>query len=193
VYALRIAAPRGGLADPASIQRAIDNARHGIAMAYDLDVHTIAVHAGDLTGTGVNFEAVCAAAATIAEDADRAGITVAFGADDAAKLADLLKTVACDRARANLDTARQIGSGLDPAAFIEQFRGSIGQVTLADSVRAGARTRIVELGHGQLALPQLLDALRQADFNGPLVVDVRDLPDAIHAAANAAKILRAIL
>jgi sugar phosphate isomerase/epimerase len=193
IDALRIAAPRGGLTDPGTIQRTLDNARTGIAMAYDMDVHTIAVNAGNLTAPGVDFDSICAAARTIAEEADRAGITVAFGADGSDKLADLIKAVACDRARANLDTAREISSGVDPAAFIERLHGAIGQVTIADSIRSGPRARIVELGHGQLALSDLLNSLRQADFTGPIVVDVRDLPDAIHGAANAAKILRAIL
>ena len=39
-------------------------------------------------------------------------------------------------------------------------------------------------------LPALLRSLLESEFNGPLVVDVRDLPDAVHGAKAAVEALR---
>lgn len=191
IAALRIAAPRGGLVDPASIDRTIDNVRKGIALAFELGVGTIAVHAGALAGLKDN-SSVYAAARLIAEEADRAGLNVAFGADGGKELAQLIASVAYERALANVETSREIASGEDPAQIVERLAGTVGQVTLSDAIRAGSRVRAVELGHGQLALPTLLESLRASEFAGPLVIDVRDLPDGIHGAKTAAAVLRSM-
>ncbi len=190
IATLRIAGPRGGLADSQAIQRIIDNTRQGIALAYDLGITTIAVNAGLLSDSKLDQNSVDSAARLIAEEADRAGLNVAFGADAGDKLAELLKRVGCDRALADVQTAQEIAAGEDPAQIVQRLHGSLAQVTLADAIRSGSHVRSVELGRGQIALPALLEALRESEFLGPIVVDVRDLSDGIHGAQTAAQLLR---
>jgi len=186
---LRVAGPRGGLADPAAVAATIDNAQRAIALAFDLGVTTLAVNAGTFEPGGQNSD-IYAAARHIVEEADNAGIQIAFGAATSAALADLLAQVNYDRARGQMETSRAIAAGEDPAAIIHQLHGRLAQVTLADAIRAGSQVRTVELGQGQLALPDLLAALRDHEFTGPLVVDVRDLPDGPRGAQHAADVLR---
>ena len=192
VDALRIAGPRGGLADPASIDRTMDNVRRGMALAFDLGVATVAVNVGTLSGPAREQESWQAAARMIAEEADRAGLNVAFGADGAEQLGALIRHLDCPRALANLETARTLGAGADPVRVLDDWRGAVSLVTLADAIRAGAQVRQVELGQGQLALVEFITALRAREVLAPLVVDVRDLADGIHAAHTAAAVLRAL-
>ena len=60
----------------------------------------------------------------------------------------------------------------------------------ADAVRAGKSVRAAMLGEGQLPLDEIMQLLREHGYSGPLVVDVRDLPDGIAGARHAADILR---
>lgn len=186
---LRVAGPRGGLSTPESIDRTVDNARKAIALAFDLGVKQVSVNAGSLA----HPQSAQSAAKIIAQEADRAGITVAFSADETAGLATLLKAVAFEYAKANFESARAIGAGADPIAAAETLAGMIAQFTAADAVRAGKSVRMVELGQGQVALGELLAALRDMDFAGPVVVDVRHLSNAILGAEHAAAILRPLL
>jgi sugar phosphate isomerase/epimerase len=98
-----------------------------------------------------------------------------------------------DRARINFDAARMIAGGEDPLKLAEDYAGLIGQVTAADAVRAGNSTRAAFLGEGQLPLPELMAILQEQGFSGPMVVDVRDLPDAAAGARHAAHVLEKLL
>ena len=138
IDALRIAGPRGGLADSASVERAIENARKGIALAFDMGIKTISVNAGALAGEAAKNDSIYAAARQIAEDADRAGVIVAFAADGSAALEQLISHLAWDRACANLETAREIAGGHDPVEVLQKFRGAVAQVTLADAISRGS-------------------------------------------------------
>jgi len=190
---IRIAVPRGGLADAATIDRTIDNALKAITLAEQMHVTTVSLHAGPL---GESTSSIESAVRELANQAERRGIMLALSADTAAPLAKLLAAVAATRARPHLDTARVIAAGDDPAKIAEQFASGklpIAQLTARDAIRVGSTVRSVELGQGQLALSDLLAALREQEFRGPIVVDPRDLPDAADAAAHAAAILRPLL
>ena len=95
-----------------------------------------------------------------------------------------------ERARVNLDAAGLIGAGEDPLTVAEEMAGVIGEVTAADAIRAGQALRATFLGEGQVPLPELMEILQEQGFHGPMVVDVRDLPDAAAGARHAAEVLR---
>lgn len=193
IDAIRVAAPRAGLTDPATIDRTIDNARQAIALAHALGVRTVALHTGAISALKVTPDTLQSAARLLAAEADRAGVTLALSADATPQLRDLLTAVAYDQARANLHTAGSIASGEDPLKAAELLAGSLAEVTLGDAIRAGQAARLVELGEGQLPLSDLLAHLREQDFHGPMVVDVRELPRNADAARHAAETLRRAL
>jgi sugar phosphate isomerase/epimerase len=120
-------------------------------------------------------------------------VALTVGGEGIDRLGMLLKRVDYDRARINLDGARIIGSAEDPLKIAEDFAGRIGQLTAADAVRSGRSLRATMLGEGQLPLNELLALLREQGFSGPMVVDVRDLPDGAAGAVHAAEVLRRAL
>ncbi len=186
VEVLRAAAPRAGITDPATIDRTVANVRRAIELAHALAVPTVSVNLGPV---GSN-PAEAAALRELADLADRAGITLACSGETAAGLEGLLKEVAFHCARGNLDTGRLIAAGEDPLKVAEQLAGRLGEFTAADAVRAGKAVRGTYLGEGQLPLPELLEILDETGFQGPTVVDVRDLADPAAAARHAANVLR---
>jgi len=204
VESVRVAVPRGqaggGLSEAATIDRTLENARKGMLLARELGVRTVAMHVGDLTrlagaagGTGLPEGTVISALRELAQQADAAGLTLALSAEGAEAFARILKGVDFDRAKVNLDGARLIGAGEDALKVAEEFHGEIGQFTADDAVRAGSKVRAALLGEGQLPLEALMEILREQGFSGPLVVDVRDLPDGIAGARHAAAVLAGIL
>jgi sugar phosphate isomerase/epimerase len=198
IEAVRAAAPRGGLVDPSTIDRTLDNARRAMLLARELGVGTVAVNIGALAASGgagraVPEQTIVSALRELAQQADAAGLTLAIGAEGTDALGGMLKQVDYERARVNLDGARVIGAAEDPLKVAEALAGRIGQLTASDAVRSGRAVRATMLGEGQLPLPDLLEILREQDFRGPLVVDVRDLPDGIAGAEHAAAVLRKAL
>ncbi|MGN6366988.1 MAG: sugar phosphate isomerase/epimerase family protein [Phycisphaerae bacterium] len=191
--AIRIAAPRTSLADPATIDRTLENARKGMNLAHDLGVSTIALNVGNLADAKTPADTLVSAIRELAQHADAAGLTLAIGSDSSDILAGLLKRVDYDRARSNLDTARIIAAGEDPLKVAENLADSIGQLTAADAVRAGNNLRATFLGEGQLPLPDLLEILQEIGFHGPTIVDPRDLSDPATAATHAAQVLAKLL
>jgi sugar phosphate isomerase/epimerase len=53
--------------------------------------------------------------------------------------------------------------------------------------------RAAVLGEGQLPLRELVAMLREQGFDGPWVVDVRELGDGAGAARRAAEVLRGVM
>ena len=138
-------------------------------------------------------DSIADAARALASEADRAGVTLALSSDDSGKLRELLRLVGADHLRANLEPAGLVAAGEDPLAIAEALGESIGQFTAADAIRAGRQVRPVELEQGQVPLKELLAQLREQGFDGPTVVDVRDLANAAQGAVRAAEVLRRLL
>jgi sugar phosphate isomerase/epimerase len=191
IDAIRAAAPRAGITDPATIDRTVDNVKAALQLAHQLGVHTLALNLGPLSSaSGVTPASAAAVIRELAQEADAAGVTLALSADAAAPLEELLKTVNADHARANLDAARLIAAGNDPLHVAESLAPRLGQFTAADAVRAGNTLRSAYLGEGQLPLVEMLEVLDNIGFQGPSVVDVRDLADPAAGARHAAEVLR---
>ncbi|HEY4328874.1 MAG TPA: sugar phosphate isomerase/epimerase family protein [Phycisphaerae bacterium] len=201
IESVRAAAPRGGLADTATIDRTLDNTLKAMNLARALGVKTVSLNVGRLGdagggagGGGVPEETVVAALRQLAQQADSGGLTLALSSGgDAQTLGRVLKQVDFDHAKINLETAALIADGHDPLKSAEMLAGLIGQMTAADALRSGKSARSVMLGEGQLPLQDLLEMLKEQGFDGPLVVDVRDLPDGAAGARHAAEVLRRLL
>lgn len=191
--ALRVAVPRSGFADPATIDRSMDNAQAAITMAGDLGITTVALNVGQLGSTKVSRDTLLAAARQLASLATHAGITLALSGDGTDNLHKLLADLRCPLALANLVPRQSVESGEDPLTAAAALAGQIGQLTAADAIRAGSKVRAVELGEGQIPWSELWHLLQDQDFHGPLVVNVRELSDPATAAATAARALRPIL
>jgi sugar phosphate isomerase/epimerase len=190
VEAIRAAAPRTGITDMGTIDRTVENVRKAVALARDLGVGTVAVNLGPVGSGNVNEGAAAGAVRELAEMADRAGIVLAVSGESSAPVEAILKQIAFDRARVNLDSGRLIAGGEDPLKVAEELAGRLGQFTAADAVRAGKAVRGAFLGEGQLPLVELLEILDEIGFRGPTVVDVRDVPDGAAGARHAAEVLR---
>ncbi|HVT80073.1 MAG TPA: sugar phosphate isomerase/epimerase family protein [Phycisphaerae bacterium] len=198
IDSVRAAAPRGGLADAATIDRTLDQARKAMLLARELGVRTVSLNVGRLpdergSGGGIPESTLVAAVRELAQHADASGLTLALSADELEPLTRILKAVDFDRARIDFDTARSLGAGGDVLLDLDRAAGRIGQLTAADAIRAGRNLRAAALGEGQLPLQELVERLREQDFTGPWVVSVRDLPDAAGGAARAAEIMRRYL
>lgn len=201
IDSLRAAAPRGGLADAATIDRTLENARKAINLARELGVATVALNIGSLPAANapslpsaaIPVATIVSALRELAQHADAAGLMLALScAGNPDALAGILKQVDFDRAKVNLEGA-QLLSYADPLQAADLFAGTIGQLTASDGMQRGNSFRATPLGEGQLPLPELLRRLEEQGFNGPLVVDVRDLPDALAGARHAAQVLARLL
>jgi len=191
IDSLRAAAPRGGLGDASTIDRTLDNARKAIHLARELGVGTVSLNIGAIGAAGAVPEGtVVSALRDLSQQADAAGLSLAISAEHMEKLPAILKQVDYDRTRLHLEGARMIGSGEDALKFLEAYGESLGQFTAADAVRAGKSVRAAMLGEGQLPLDELMQMLREHGYHGPMIVDVRDLPDGIAGARHAADVLR---
>jgi sugar phosphate isomerase/epimerase len=195
IESLRAAAPRGGLTDAATIDRSLENARKGIVLARELGIRTVSLNVGRLGHqAGLTESTIIAALRELAQQADASGLTLALAAEGGVEaLARIIKAVDFDRARINLDAARAIGEGENLLSGAEWAAGRIGQFTAADAIKSGRGVRAVPLGEGQLPLRELAGLLRDHGFQGPWVVDVRDLADGADAARRAAALLRKFL
>jgi sugar phosphate isomerase/epimerase len=198
IDSIRAAAPRGGLADAATIDRTLENARKAIGLARALGVATVTLHVGHVpadtqTAAGVPQSTVVSAVRELAQVADAAGVTLALSsAGDPMALAAVMKQVDCERAKVNLEGAQLIAQA-HPLQAAEVFAGQVGQLTAADGIRRGQALLAAPLGEGQLPLAELLQLLNEQGFIGPLVVDVRDLPNALAGAHHAAEVLARLL
>ncbi len=195
IESLRAAAPRAGLADATTIDRTLDNARKAMLLARELGVGTVSLNVGRLgENAGVPETTIVAALRELAQQADASGLKLALSSDGGMDpLARVIKAVDFDRTRIDLNGSQVIGAGEDPLQAAELAAGTIGQLTASDAVKSGRGMRAVPLGEGQLPLRELVALLREQGFDGPWVIDVRDLPDGPAAAQLAADLLRKYL
>lgn len=200
IDSLRAASPKGGLADSRTIDATLTSAHQALTLARELSVRTVSLHLGPLAEptagnlsplpTAVSESTLISALRELAQQADASGLTLALSANSTPALARLLKAVDFDGAKINLDGARSIAAAEDPLQTAGNFGDRIAQFTASDAVRSGSSVRVAMLGEGQLPLLELNEILQEQGFRGPLVVDVRDLPDGPAAARHAAEVLR---
>jgi sugar phosphate isomerase/epimerase len=202
VEAVRAAGPRNGLADSATIDRTLDQARKAINLAREMGVGTVSLNVGTLgagatgggSGGGLPETTIVAALRDLAQHADAAGLTLAVSAGGASEaLARVLKAVDFERAKINLEGAGIIGAGEDVLQTAELLAGQVGQMTASDAIKSGRGVRTTMLGEGQLPLRELARMLWEQGFRGPWVVDVRDLAEGPQAAEHAANVLRGLM
>jgi sugar phosphate isomerase/epimerase len=187
---LRSGARAGGIFDPATADRCVTEALAAIQLAGDLKAPTVSVYLGDPGPGAPPPETWRRAVDALAEQADRVGIQLALSSSAVAPLARILAVINAPWVQANLDTLRLLGAGDNLESALPTLAGRIGLWTCADAVRSGNALRPVELGCGQAQPEKILSALREIDFHGPIVADVRDLSNPAAAATRAATFLR---
>jgi sugar phosphate isomerase/epimerase len=191
VAAVRAAGPRGGLMDPAGIDRMVGNVRKAMKLAADLSASTVTLHAGSMSAAGVAGGA--AALKELAQEAEHAGLTLAVSGDASDKLLAMLADTGCENATLNMSPAAAIGAGEDAVKLLQSLRKLPGALTAADAIKAGKQLRLVTMGEGQVPWEEVFAVLREQDFRGPTIVDVRDLTDSPAGAIDAAAYLRRFL
>lgn len=193
LQSIRIAAPRAGLCDPTTIDRTVDNALKAIVLAHDMGVGNVSLHAGMISDLKVSSSTLESAVREITDQAQRTGVTLSLSADSTSKLETLLTHCQNTNLRAILAPGQTIADGEEPIQAAHLLAGQIGLVALSDAIRSGNAVRAVELGQGQVPWAELFQTLREQEFRGPLVVDVRELTNAPNCAAQAATTLRPLL
>lgn len=191
--AIRLATPRTGLTDASNIDQVMTHALATIELAHDLGIHTLSLNAGPTDEKGKLNNIAESALRELAEHADRAGLRLAISAEQPAAIEQMLQALNSNQVLANLEPARVLAAGADPVKVAEALAGKLAQFTASDAVRAGTTLQYAELGRGQIPLAQLMDLLREQNFHGPLVVDVRQLGDPASAAHHASDVLRKLL
>lgn len=172
--ALSLDFPDLGLADPRHGDERLDQLRRTLQMCADLRVRRAAV---TLAGFQQSQTLPLAreALATVADWADRAGVTVTVrtGADDPAKAAEFIRARNCPALRLGLDTAgpttnlRTVAALADLAALVQ----------CRDVRRIGGQVEEVPFGAGEVDFVGWLAALEEGGYDDPLVVR-RDAPEA---------------
>ena len=193
---LRCSVPRAngcGIFDSAGVDRCIDEVTAAICLAWEFQAPLVEAYIGEPHSPALPAASFHGAVDALAREADRAGVRVVLASGAVRLLADLLSLVNVPCLQANLDTLRLFTAdgGVEESANI--LAGKIGLWTCADVIRIGGSIRTVELGTGQAHPEKILAVLRNQEFTGPILIDVRDLPDPIHAAHRAAAVLRGIM
>lgn len=131
--------------------------------------------------------------------ADKYGVPLAWRSE-LGTLADLQAAItraACPLFGVDLDPVAALRDGWDVSTMLERFAGGGGMggvlhVRLRDALRGGGgRTQPAAVGEGHAGVRELLSALRDAAFAGPVVVDPTELPHRESAARQAAGVVRA--
>jgi sugar phosphate isomerase/epimerase len=86
---------------------------------------------------------------------------------------------------ANLDSARVVAAGGSPREAAEMLAGRIALWTCTDALRNGSNVQMTPLGSGQAESREVVNNLKDQDFTGPIIVDVRDLTNPAQAAQQA--------
>jgi sugar phosphate isomerase/epimerase len=128
--------------------------------------------------------------------ADRYGVTIAFSSALAsfASLEQALLAARCPWFGVDLDPVAMLGDGWAPDEVFSRLGALIRHVRARDAVRgAGGRTKPVVVGKGHVDWAGLLARLDQSGYSGWLTVDPTDLPDRRAAAAEALRVLNALV
>ena len=180
--ALRVGAGPAGAFDPATSQKLLDDALAACELAHSLQIPLIAVYIGEPLDTQNITNDIADIFRTLAVQADRTGVVAALSCGQTQWLRKLLLSIDTPCLAANLDSVRIVSAGGSPPDAAEALAGCIALWTCADAVRSGSAIEITPLGSGRADGSRVARILKDQDFTGPVVVDVRDLPQPLHAA-----------
>ncbi len=180
---LRVGAGIAGAFNSATASKLLDDALAACDLAHSLQTPLISVYIGepadDTTVTGDVIE-ICR---TLAVRADRTGVVAALSCGRTAWLLKLLSDLDTPSLAANLDSVRIISASGSPPEAAAMLAGRMALWTCADAIRSGSALQITPLGSGQADGQQVLNILKDQDYTGPVIIDVRNLPQPLLAAA----------
>jgi sugar phosphate isomerase/epimerase len=171
---LRGPAGRGGYLDGSSGERRLDLMRQIIRLAADLGVPVVSTTLGRVDGGDESRASTGEVLSILADDADRAGITVAIESSGvrAAALQSLLSSIRCPNLAVCADSGAMIMQGDDPHALADTLMGRLCLARVRDAVagRPDAPGHEVAMGQGELDPASLLAALTNAGYEGQIVL-----------------------
>ena len=121
----------------------------------------------------------------LARHADRTGVVAALSCGQSPWLLQLLSSLNAPSLAAHLDSARIVAAGGSARHAAEMLAGHLALWTCTDAIRTGLSVQITPLGSGHAESREVVNILKNQDFTGPIVVDVRDLPHPVQAAEHA--------
>jgi len=164
-----------------------------IELAVDLGAPWVSLYIGEPTNDSNKVSAISTTLNEPLTQADATGISLAISSGGVDFLGALFKNNPPGHLAANLDTLKILSAGHSIGDALKVLAGHIGIWTCADASGSGPAARPTPLGAGTVPLADIVALLKEQDFAGPIVVDVRSLPNPSQAIARAAKVLSKLL
>jgi sugar phosphate isomerase/epimerase len=183
--AIRVGVGKAGAFDPATCQKLLDDALSACDLAHRLQTPLVSVYIGEPADDQSIPGEVAEIVRLLAVRADRTGVITALSCGQSTWLHKLLSSIDAPCLAANLDSARVVAAGGSPPQAAEMLAGRLALWTCADAVRTGSAVHLTPLGSGRAAGQEVVNILKSQDYTGPIVVDVRDLPNPVQAAEQA--------
>ena len=192
----------GGFGNPATRKERLEMFRRAVDMTAELGLKILASHAGFIPEPGDpgrgSFLDCLYEAADYAEK-QRVFFAMETGQETADLLRRTLDEIAMDSLKVNFDPANMILYDMgDPIRAVEVLGPDIVHVHVKDArppVTKGSWGEEVPLGEGKVGMPAFLEALAEAEYAGPLVVEreVGDQASRIEDIRGGIQLLRKIL
>ncbi len=183
--ALRVGMGKAGAFDSATSQKLLDDALTACELAHRLQVSVISVYIGEPADDQKLSGDVAEILRRLAEHADRTGVVAALSCGQSPWLLKLLSSMDAPSLAANLDSARVVAAGGSARQAAEMLAGRIALWTCTDALRNGSNVQMTPLGSGQAESREVVNILKNQDFTGPIIIDVRDLSHPAQAAEQA--------
>jgi sugar phosphate isomerase/epimerase len=188
--ALRVGAGKAGVFESSTSQRLLDAAISACDLAHSMQTPLISVYIGEPVDTENISSDVMEIFRILAAQTDRAGIVAALSCGQTQWLRKLLGGINAPSLAASLDSVRILAGGASPPDAAAALAGQIAVWTCADAIRSGSGTHTTLLGQGRAAGDTVARILKDQDFKGPTIMDVRDLQDPLYAAEHARTTLK---
>ncbi|MBV8782472.1 MAG: sugar phosphate isomerase/epimerase [Phycisphaerae bacterium] len=157
----------------------LERCRRAVEIAAELNIDLITLHLGFVPQSNdPAYEPVLTRVCEIAKPASALGVSILLetGQETASELLQFFNDVRCQSVDANYDPANFLMYGVgDPLDAVAVLSRHIRHVHLKDAVLSdhpgtewGKET---PLGQGQVPIPQILEALDEVEYQGPLVIE----------------------
>lgn len=170
------------LTDERTVEQRVDRTCEILELARDLGVEVVAASVGALTHPDTQEPSPVAidGLRRIGELADRRGVRFAMRPqyDAGERIVRVLDALACPAIGVCLDPAAMVMSGANPLASFERYAAQLALIHARDAT-AGILTRGTDearagretaLGRGDVDLPGLFHAIREAEYHRPIIL-----------------------
>ena len=183
----------GGLFDPNTVDSCTTVGLSAINLAADLGAKWTSLYIGEPPDISTKPSVIEAALHEHLINADVAGVSLAVSSGGVDFLSALLRKHSAENLAVNLDTLKILSTGRSIGDALKILAGHIGIWTCTDAVGSARAVRPAPLGSGTVPLHEIYDLLKQQDFTGPIVIDVRNLSNPLQAIIQAAEFMRKLL